>query len=537
MSDVTLNQEEDLMTNLENPLNIESPRIAGISVDQLVDRREQLDKFTDVLDQIGRQGTVVSNIFEWYGSPGIGKTMLVALLARRVGEKQAISTVINFKQSEEKIESYLQNPVVLISQMISDFKRQAVLDTREFDLALQEYQNVNLPDAGVVSAYLAMNSETRLYSQPDWLKKIKNVIIAFVKLVVALPSQEKNNGIRPVVIFFDETEHADVELVDWLEEWVISPLVQIKHCVVVWTARRPWRWKRPEIKRRLTSELLKVFGPDMVKEQIKIQSESVKPDLVSGLFKNVYTLTGGHPFANYIVINELDNLTGRGEKITPETFPDFESKLLEEIFDRFVNKYALSELASNDLKIACKFIALVRSFDSTMLRRILQACAGDLFAPWKQEDFGDLMVRMKKTQLLVWEKGNAIDPSLRHIIQKYFMVLDRKTFINANRAALQVYQDWLARPVDNRCLFVLEELYHNAALLQVGEPSDLNEILTKRLEEYPGWIKDEHALDIALERLEGEISNDKELEQFLPPDVELVKQIKEFRDVRLSRKS
>jgi hypothetical protein len=52
MSDVTLNQEEDLMTNLENPLNIESPRIAGISVDQLVDRREQLDKFTDVLDQI-----------------------------------------------------------------------------------------------------------------------------------------------------------------------------------------------------------------------------------------------------------------------------------------------------------------------------------------------------------------------------------------------------------------------------------------------------------------------------------------------------
>ena len=135
----------------------------------------------------------------------------------------------------------------------------------------------------------------------------------------------------------------------------------------------------------------------------------------------------------------------------------------------------------------------------------------------------------EKTQLLVWEKGNAIDPSLRHIIQKYFMALDKNTFIKANQAALQVYEDWLARPVDNRGLFVLEELYHNAALLQVGAQADLNEILRKRLEEYPTWIKDEHALNIALEHLEGEINYDKELEQFLPPNVELVKQVQEFR--------
>lgn len=521
------------MTNIpENPLDTEASNVNKLSLDQLVDRREQLDKFSEVLDQIGRQGTVVSNIFEWYGSPGIGKTMLVALLERQAGEKHAASTIINFKQLEGEVELYLYNPVKLIVRMVSDIKRQAVLDTREFDLAIQEYEAVSLPDEGVVTAYSNMSSDVRLYNDIDWLKKIKNVVIAFIKLIVALPSQEKTNGIRPVVLFFDETEHADIELVDWLEEWVIAPLVQIKHCVVVWTARRPWRWKRPEIKRRLTSELLKVFGLDMVREQI--QSESAKSDLVLELFKNVYTLTGGHPLANYIVISELDSLAEQGAKVTPETFLDFESKLLEEIFDKFVNKYALSGLDSNDVKIACKFIALVRSFDSTMLRRILQACAGDLFAPWKQEDFGDLMVRMKKTQLLVWEKGNAIDPSLRHIIQKYFMALDRKTFISANRAALQVYGDWLARQVDNRSLFVLEELYHSAALLQVGAQANLNEILKKRLEEYPYWIKDEHALGNALERLEGEIGNDKELEQLVPLGIDLVKQVQAFRDARLS---
>lgn len=523
------------MTNTpENPSGTGTPLLGRLPLSQLVDRQDQLISFNKVLDQIGQRGTVASNIFEWYGSPGIGKTVLVSLLAEEAKKKNAVSTIINFRQAGKEIESYLHDPVKLIKKMVSDFKEHATLDTREFDITVLDYESASLPNEGVVNAYLNLSQDARLYNDIEWLKKLKNVIIAFIKMLVTLPSQEKSNGVRPVAVFFDETEYADVELIDWLEEWVIAPLVQIKHCVVVWTARRPWRWKRPEIKRRLASEELKVFGPDMVKEQIR--SESKKPDLVLELFNNVHTLTGGHPLASYIVIGKLDVLANQGEKVTPETFREFETKLIEEIFDRFINEYTLSRLDSNDVKIACKFIALVRSFDSTMLRRILNVCAGDLFAPWQQEDFGDLIVRMKRTQLLVWDNGNAIDPSLRHIIQKYFMALDKDTFINANRTALKVYEDWLTRPVDNRGLFVLEELYHNALLLQVGIPSDLNLILEKRLEEYPNWIRDDKdALSIALERLEGEINNDKELDNLLPPGIDLGKQVRDFKkSLRLS---
>lgn len=523
------------MTENSGNTNVEpeAPRILSPSPDQLVDRKEQLAAFTDVLERISRQGPVSSNLFEWYGSPGIGKSVLVRMLADRAGKKNAAWTIVNFKQSEEKTESYLRDPIMLIEEIVSDLKRQVNLETHEFDIALQGYRNASLPDGGVVPVYSAMDQETRLYRRPDWLTKLRDVIIAFIKLVNTLPSQAKADGVRPVVLFFDETEHADIELVDWIEEWVINPLLQIKHCVVVWTARRPWRWKRPEIRRRLTSEMLKVFEEEEVQDQIR--SGSAKPDLVSELFKNVHTLTGGHPFANFIVINELDILTTKGEKITPDNFHDFESRLLEEVFDRFVNQYAFSELESNDLKIACKFISLVRLFDSTMLRKILQSCASDFFASWTQDDFGDLLLKLKKTQLLVWEKGYAIDPGLRHIIQKYFMALDRNKFINANRVALEVYEDWLGRPVDNRSLFVLEELYHSAALRQVGESKDLKALLAKRLKEYPAWIRDEQALENALERLEGEIGNDKELEQFAVSRVQLVKQVQAFRESRYSR--
>ncbi|NOH01852.1 MAG: ATP-binding protein [Chloroflexi bacterium] len=514
-----------------NSLGAKMPQIISPALEQLVDREEQLNKFTDVLDRISRQGPVSSNLFEWYGSPGIGKSMLVTMLSQRAQKKHAVWMIINFQNSTGKIKTYLHDPITLIEEIVSSFRSQIDSDTREFDKALKGYRTASLPDEGVVFAYSAMDQETRLYQRPDWLTELRNVVIAFIKLINNLP---KADDVRPVVLFFDETEYANIELVDWIEEWIINPLIQIKHCVIVWTARRPWRWKRPEIRRRLTSEMLTVFEPDMVKEQI--QSGSAKPDLVKELFKNVHSLTGGHPFASFIVINELDTLANQGEEVTPETFPDFETKLLADVFHKFIDGYAFKELASKDLKVACKFLALVRFFDSTMLREILRACARDTFKSWTQEDFGELLLQLKKTQLLVWEKGYALDASLRHIIQKYFITSEPRTFIAANRAALRIYEDWLERPVDNRGLFVVEELYHNAALLQVNERRSLRAILDGRLKEYPDRFKDEKALENALDRLEGEISNDKELAEYLPSISDLVDQVQTFKEKKLFRK-
>lgn len=522
--------------NPENNVEAMASQIAPPPPESLVDRREQLEKFTEVLDRINRQGPVPSNLFEWYGSPGIGKSMLVTMLERKAEGKHASWMTVNFKTSSGKIKTYLYDPIVLIEDIVSSLKAQASFDAGEFDSAVKAYRKLSLPDEGVVSVYSSMDQETRLYRRPEWLTELRSVVIAFIKLVNTLPNQfeEKTKGIRAVALFFDETEYADIGLVDWIEEWVINPLIQVKHCVIVWTARRPWRWKRPEIRRRLTSESLSVFDQKMVKEQIRSGSES--PNLVTELFENVYALTGGHPFASFIVMTELDALAKQGETVTPETFSEFESKLLEEVFDKFISRYAFRGLDSDDLKVACKFIALVRLFDSTMLREVLQACAGELFKSWNQEDFGNLLLQLKKTQLLVWDKGYALDPGLRHIIQKYFMALERKIFVDANHAALRVYEDWLGRPVDNRGLFVLEELYHNAALQQVGEKANLQAILSRRLKEYPDWIKDEHALENALERLEGEIESDKELEQYTLSNAEFVKQVQDFKEAGLSPK-
>ena len=92
----------------------ETPRVISSFRGKPVDREEQLAKFSDVLERISRQGTVSSNLFEWYGSPGIGKSMLVEMLADRADKKQAAWSIVNFKQPEEKTEAYLRDPIVLV---------------------------------------------------------------------------------------------------------------------------------------------------------------------------------------------------------------------------------------------------------------------------------------------------------------------------------------------------------------------------------------------------------------------------------------
>lgn len=514
------------------------PIIAGQvpeSLDKYVDREEQISKFTDVLEQITLQAPVPSNLFEWYGSPGIGKSVLVRVLANRAEKKKSATSIINFAVSEQekKIKRYLQDPIVLIEEIVSGFRKHANFNTAEFDKALKVYKSTTLPDKGVVFTYAAMDQDSRLYQRPKWLDDLRNVVIEFIKLINTFPT--KSDDIYPVALFFDETEYADIELVDWIEEWVINPIIQVKHCVVVWTARRPWRWKRPEIRRRLTSEQLTVFEMDMVREQIESRSE--KPDLVKDLFKKVHSLTGGHPFANSIVITQLDALAKHGETLTPENFADFESQIVSEVFHKFIIEYAFRQLKSAELKTACKFAALVRMFDTTMLKEILRVCAGDMFKGKNEKYFGELLLQLKKTQLLVWERGYALDPNLRHIIQKYFMTSEKKMFITANKAALKVYQSWLELPVDNRSLFVVEELYHQAALLHVDakkNPDDaIKELaltLNNRLQDYPNRFTTPLTLDNALDRLENEIHNDKELLQYVSSVTELTAQAQKFRE-------
>lgn len=147
-----------------------SPRILLPSTDQLVDRKKQINRFTDVLERISRQGPVSSNLFEWYGSPGIGKSMLINLLSARADEMHTAWTIVNFKQSTKKTASYLENPIKLIEDIINSLKRQVDLDVNDFNSALAAFQKLPLPEDGIVNAYSALDQERAYTGGPIGLR-------------------------------------------------------------------------------------------------------------------------------------------------------------------------------------------------------------------------------------------------------------------------------------------------------------------------------------------------------------------------------
>jgi hypothetical protein len=295
--------------------------------------------------------------------------------------------------------------------------------------------------------------------------------------------------------------------------------------VIVWTARGPWNWRFPEIRQRVHSAALDVFQPEESKDQLK--KGSAQPDLAVALFGRVHKITHGHPAANAVALTQID------EWSTAATPPDdlsaeHKAVLLHEIFNRFILNYAFGHLRPDE-KEAVQLLSMVRWFDTVMLRAVLQAAGNPKFQNWSQSDFGYLLQRLKQTQLLVWKKALALDPTLRRIIHDYYLTAEPSLYVRVNQTALEVYEQWLERPVVNPNLYVSEELFHLSSLRLAGQDVDVSPetYFQRRLENYREWIPDPEKRGHTLDLLKGELERDEELRQLaaelgIPPFQEQV---------------
>lgn len=493
------------------------------ALEQLVDREEQLEEFQDRLQRIRQHRSLSPTFLEWYGGPGIGKTQLIRLLAKVCQERRYAHAVVNFK-SLWPVQPYLDDPTRLIEMMAEQLIGAEALGQDILNRRLNALRQSEQPD-NMVAAYARLSRHDLLYRRPEWLDRMRDVAASFIGLVRSLglaekiendnPSprhEEEERFTKPVALFFDETDYAPANLIYWLEEWIISPLLASRHCVIVWTARTPWRWRKPDVQRLVNSRPLQTFTPDQSKEQLKSGDGF---DLPAELFRQVFALTHGHPAANRVAQEEM------------EKWPDLpaptllskqeEKKLLQAIFERVIKRYAFKHLSTEEAD-ALQRMALVRWFDAVMLQALLPFPEDDEFKGWSALDFGELLQRLKRTQLLAWRKGLTLDPALRPLIHDYYRFCVPILYIKANQVALEVYGQWLDRAIDNRNLYLIEELYHGTLLEQGGEtilvdsePVTVAAHLQRRLEQYRQWIPDAENRRHVLHLLQGEIEVDEDL--------------------------
>ena len=449
-----------------------------------VNREEQIDDFLLALNRIETLGSIFQTIYEWHGGPGIGKSTLLKMLMGLCDERKVPYTFINFDpERNANARGYSENISTLVLDLVDAFPKDLTGDVYE---AIHQYEPTD------------SESEREL--------QLGKITTAFQNFVNELVKE------TPVVLFFDETEKADQDLVvPWLEEWIANPLAQNGRCLFVWAGRRPQRFKRFEVRRRVRTQELPVFDEKGTKKLFEKNSEYPLSDLTIP----VRTLTGGHPFADTIILRYLDAQAHKGRQPEKAHFDDLRLALLNELSQNFVYKFAFKGL-DPDVIQACEVLSLVRQFDIIMLREILSAAKPEIFGRYGRNEFGGLLSRLRSTQLVLWDdrrKGYALDPTLRRIMDEYICNGQAELYAEVNRTAIEIYKDWIQRAGDNRGIYIVEMLYQQACLNQLPkiEKKNLAELLGIEIKEYKQ--DDPELRASALNRLYHELESDDGLER------------------------
>jgi hypothetical protein len=462
---------------------------------QRVNRSEQVEELGSAIHRIRLLGSIFQTVLEWYGSPGIGKTTLVEMLGEECVRQGVPYALVDFNPGRNpEADRHQADRTVLVNEMMQALEgtaAPAAADPAPVYQAITNYRSTPGGDEDE-RRQLALYHVTR----------------AFVAYANCLMQGD------PIVLLFDETERAAPDVAAWLEEWIISPLAQWGRCLIVWSGRRPQRWKRFETRRRLASRELDVFDKQTTAELF--QKNSRYPDRTRSLSEQVRRVTRGHPFANMVALRQLDTLIEAGEAPDVGRFPDYERDLLDGLVQNFVDAYAFKDVPM-ELADACRMLALLRQFDVILLREMLTHFVPS-FAHYQGAEFGELLTRLRETQLVIWDdkrKGYALDPTLRSVLTEHIWRHQPRLFADVNHLALEVYRDWIQRAGDNRGVYIVEELYHQACLNRVpdqlapAEYRELGNVLEEQLREYP---QPDLALRAsALERLEHELEGDLEL--------------------------
>jgi len=457
--------------------------------EQYVDREDQVGLLRRAINYIRLSGPVFQTIYEWTGIPGIGKTVLVELLRDLCVEIGVPYAHIDFDPDHNPTASrYATEPVLLIKGLFAQLGRQKAV---ELEQAVAYYQQ--LPSGDTYQRDMALDE----------------VVRAFRRYVHQLLEKD------PVVFLFDSTDQASPIVLVWLEEYIVSLLSQNGRCLFVFVGRTPLHWRRFEVRRRVRTDKLMAFEPRLVRQQF--EKDRKHPKLIV-LSERVHRMTNGHPMGNAVVLRRLGELADAGKEINEETFSTYEPELLDDLVHEVINGYVFQGVRE-ELANACRAVALLRQFDVILLRRVLSEHVPD-FKEYPRDAYGGLLGLLHTTHLVEWNdarKGYEIDPTLRRILGRHTRERNPKLYVQINQAALEVYRDWIERVEDNRSVYIIEELYHQACLGRtINSRADLRIKLAEQLRAHLNnhyTQGDPELLASALERLDKGLERDEELWQ------------------------
>jgi len=287
-------------------------------------------------------------------------------------------------------------------------------------------------------------------------KKLEKSVTEFVRFVQTLTDK-----FVPVLIF-DTTDHADEQVLEWLEEKIVFPLIQSDQAIFILAGRRRLFWKYFDVRRRVEAHELLPLDEQGSAEQFKLRNQD--PQVGKLLFR----FSKGHPEINWRILYGVQY--DQGISTVDQTAIELHHKYILERVREVVDSEFLVGLSKEAYELLWDTCVL-RRFHTAQLRYFAGLhSAKDKKRP--EGDYLDLIQQMIDIALVHWdsdEGGYVLDATVRAVMLENLKERDRKRFIELQKDALGLYKNWAVVYPENSQYYLLEIVFHESILLTMKE--------------------------------------------------------------------
>ena len=396
--------------------------------------------------EAAKTGEIEYPLIEFYGIVGQGKSWLLSYLAhqywfsngrRPSPEKPTFSAKIDFGVLRTFHHSYL-----LLQSLTAQIKEQ--LAEAEPDLRFPSSLTEDAPP-------------------PESIDIVARELAEFI---TALTDR------YVPVLAFDATEKADEELLDWLEEQVVYPILRSNRAVFVFSGRLWHRWKIFEVRRRV--EPVELPTLDHKREQVEGTAELLtkldveRPETIA---RALYDYAFGHPLASKVIFKELQELIPEG--VNEHTLEENQDIVAEIVKSKVIEDHFFDELGEHGyLEPLLWGVCILRKFNPTPLRHFTVSF---IDAEYEQKPGGfylDAIRDMQDTTLVQWSSaagGYVLNPVVRRIMAKNLSMREPTEFRRRHQEAVKLYDKWIEHFPRNAVGFLIERTFHRTWTLQDGK--------------------------------------------------------------------
>ncbi len=466
--------------------------------DAFANRSEEIDLIQQKI-QMAQAGPILLPLVEIHGVIGLGKSWLLAEIAHqfRLGnkllahlERPSITALVDLAKTPS-LGNYFSLLTDIVDQIMAQLSRVAV--------------NVSISDS--LSGRIPLVPEKKNEVARDFVQFISRLSNRFV-----------------LVLLFDTTERAEEELLEWLEDKIVHPIVRSDQVILTFAGRRPLRWRNFEVRRRIDRHELFPFRQNETIEQLlKLRVPADRAPALASVFQG-YAF--GHPLANKAIFKVAISLAPAPKVLDEKIITVHEDAVRDGVQHQVIKRF-LDEIRSDwrdRLVPLIDAISVLRKFNPTPLKYFAARFIGPDYEKKPVGFYLDAIRDMQATTLVEWSSshgGYIIKPVVRKIMAKNSAMRDRDEFRRRNLEAQELYNRWLRQYPRNAVSLLIERCFHQTWVLRTDSksPIEMRDILVKDFQAGLREVMDNPEIapdlpDMAI-ALKEELERDTELKELV----------------------